>query len=179
MKFHAAWDSLEKENRNLKILTIFLCALSIFLTVTVTSTATKDPLIIERSCYSKLAKTADNAAPTEDEIRSFLERALSARFNSEPSDALELLSYKQRTFRDKEQIELVKQKMTQKVIVNEVKMNKDSITVLADRLISVQNLRSVLRFPLKVTLESTVRSEGNPYGLVLSDVEPLTEEKKE
>lgn len=179
MKFHAAWDSLEKENRNLKILTIFLCTLSIFLTVTVTSTATKDPLIVERACYSKIVKTAEGSAPTEDEITAFLEKSLAARFNSSPSDAMELLSYKQRAFRDKEQAELSKQKMTQKVIVNEVQISKDSVIVLADRLISIQNLRSILRFPLKVTLESTARTEGNPYGLVLSDVEPITEEKKE
>lgn len=178
MKFHAAWDSLEKENRNLKILSIALCTLAIFLTVAVTSTATKEPVIIERGCYSKMARSADNAKPTEQEIAAFVEKSLAARFNTEP-DNLSYLGLTQRAFRDKEQNELTKQKMTQKVIVGEIKIAKDAILVNADRLISVQNIRSVLRFPLKVNLESTERTEDNPYGLLLSNVNPIDEEKKE
>lgn len=179
MKFHAAWDSLEKENRNLKILVIFLCTLSIFLTVTVTGTATKDPLIVERTCYSKVLKTASEPVPTEEEIKIFLELALSARFDSEKSQSKDLLSLRQQGYREKEQLELKKQKMNQKLIFYDAKITKDSITVLADRLIAIENLRSVLRFPLKVQLEATERSESNPYGLVLSDVSPEGEEKKE
>lgn len=178
MKFHAAWDSLEKENRNLKILTIALCTLAIFLTVAVTSTATKEPLIVERGCYSKIATKANDAKPTELEIVAFTEKALAARFNTD-AENLDYLTQKQRAFRDKEQLELSKQVMTQRVIVSKVKVTKDAILVEADRFISIQKLRSVLRFPLKVSLESAIRTEINPYGLLLSDVEPLTEEKKE
>lgn len=177
MKFHAAWDSLEKENRNLKILTIALCTLAIFLTVAVTSTATKEPLIVERGCYSKMANKAEDAKPTEQEIMAFTEKALAARFNTD-SENQDYLTQKQKVFRDKEQIELSKQAMTQKVIVGKVKITKEAILVEADRFISIQKLRSVLRFPLKVSLESSSRTDGNPYGLLLSDVEPLTEEKK-
>ncbi|GIL18751.1 MAG: hypothetical protein BroJett040_25020 [Oligoflexia bacterium] len=178
MKFQTAWDSLEKENRNLKILTIALCTLAIFLTVAVTSTATKEPLIVERGCYSKTAKTAESAKPTEQEIVIFVEKALAARFNTDPEN-LDYLAFKQRAFRDKEQSELTKQKMTQRVIANEIKITKEAIFINADRLISVQNFRSVLRFPLKVSLESTERTDANPYGLLLSDVNPIEEEKKE
>lgn len=178
MKFHAAWDSLEKENRNLKILTIALCTLAIFLTVAVTSTATKEPVIVERGCYSKMAKTAEDAKPTEEEITAFVEKALGARFNTRP-DNLEYLAFKQRGFRDKEQIELSKQNMAQKVIVSDVKITKEVILVNADRFISIGKIRSVLRFPLKVIIESTDRTDSNPYGLLLSDVNPIEEEKKE
>lgn len=178
MKFDTAWDSLEKENRNLKILTIILCTLAIFLTVTVTSALTKDPLIIERACYSKMLEKAPSAAPTDEEIKAFLEKALAARFDSQSREQ-SLISVKQRAFREKEQSELVKQKMTQRVIINEIKIGKDSIFIEADRVISVQNLRTVLRFPLKVTLESVGRSEGNPYGLILSEINSSLEEAKE
>lgn len=178
MKFHAVWDSLEKENRNLKILTIALCTLAIFLTVAVTSTATKEPVIVERGCYSKMAATAESATQSEGEITAFTEKALGARFDTRPEN-LEYLDLKQRAFRDKEQIELSKQNMTQKVIVNEVKITKDNILVNADRLISIGKIRSVLRFPLKVSLESSDRTDSNPYGLLLSDVNPIEEEKKE
>lgn len=176
MKFDTAWDSLEKENRNLKILTIILCTLTIALTVTVTSALTKDPLIIERACYSKAANTAASAAPTEEEIKAFLEKALAARFNTRP-ESLDFLTLKQRAFREKEQSELARQAMTQKVLINDIKINKDSVSIEADRIISVQSLRTVLRFPLKVTLESIERTESNPYGLLLSEITPLTEEK--
>lgn len=178
MKFHAAWDSIEKENRNLKILTIALCTLAIFLTVAVTSTATKEPVIVERGCHSKMAATAENSKPSEEEIAAFTEKALGARFDTR-SENLEYLAFKQRAFRDKEQIELSKQNMTQKVIVNDTKVTKDAVLVTADRLISIGKIRSVLRFPLRVLLESTDRTESNPYGLLLSDVNPIEEEKKE
>lgn len=178
MKFHAAWDSLEKENRNLKILTIALCTLAIFLTVAVTSTATKEPVIVERGCYSKMAKTAENAKPTEEEISAFIEKSLGARFNTSPEN-LDFLSFKQRSFREKEQVELTKQNMTQKVIVSEVKSTNEAVLVNADRFISIGKIRSVLRFPLKVSLETTDRTDSNPYGLLLSDVNPIEEEKKE
>jgi hypothetical protein len=181
MKFQDAWDSLEKENRNLKILCLALCTLALFLTVAVTNTASKDPLIIERACYSKTLATARTQVPTSEEIQAFVEKALSARFNT-TSEGVQLLSDKQRAYREKEQLELTKQKMIQKVIVsdpkNDLKIEKDFILVNADRLISIQNLRTVLRLPLKITLESTERSEGNPYGLLLSDVVQL-EDKKE
>lgn len=176
MKFHAAWDSIEKENRNLKILVIALCCLSIFLTITVTSIATKEPVIIERACYSQRLVGAGDPNPSELEIKVFVEKAISARFNT-AAENLDLLSYRQRSFREKEQSELSKQKMNQRVVTNEVTITKDAITVNADRLISVQNLRSALRFPLKISLERTDRTESNPYGLLLSDVDPIEEAK--
>ncbi len=178
MKFDTAWNSLEKENRNLKILTIALCTLAIFLTVTLTSALTKDPLIIERACYSSAVSIASSAIPTDEEMKSFLEKSLAARFDSQ-GKGQDLLSLKQRAFREKEQSELTKQKMTQRLLINDVKINKESVFIEADRVISVQNLRTVLRFPIKVTLERVERSEGNPYGLLLSEITSISEEAKE
>jgi hypothetical protein len=125
-----------------------------------------------------MVKPAENAKPTKEEIAAFIEKALSARFDTAP-ESLEYLSFKQRTFREKEQSELLKQNMTQKVIVNDIKITKESIMVNSDRLISIGKIRSVLRFPLQINLESAERTDGNPYGLLLSDVNPIEEEKKE
>lgn len=176
MKFHVAWDSLEKENSNLKILVVSLCALALFLTVAVTNMATKTPLVFERGCATRMLPTAESP-PNDEEIKSFAEKALMARFNYEPQ-GLDYLSLKQRGFREKEQLELSKQKMKQTVIVNTVQVSKDGLVIDADRIVSVSNVRSALRFPLKVQIEMTDRSEANPYGLLLTEVSPLEEEKK-
>ncbi len=177
MKFHVAWDSLEKENRNLKVLVIVLCLLAIALAVVVMNTSVQTPLIIERSCVTRMMSTVDSK-PTEEEMKVFVEKAIAARFNFQGAD-MDLLSLKQRGFREKEQTELSKQKMKQTVLVNSVQISKDGILIDADRVISVSTIRTALRFPLKAQLELTDRSEGNPYGLVLTEVDPVGEEKKQ
>ena len=176
MKFNSAWDSVEKENRFLKALCGFLLILSLALSVAVLGTASQAPLIVERGCSSRmLSPVAD--APTNDEMKGFTEEALQARFNTKETN-VELLSLKQRGYRVTEQEELEKQKMKQVVVVNDVTVEKDGLVVDADRLISVGEIRSTFKFPLKVRLERIRRTEDNPYGLLLSDVEEIKSEVK-
>jgi hypothetical protein len=176
MKFHFAWDSLEKENRFLKSLVYMVLLLAIFLCSVLTVVGSKDPLVIERGCYSRLAVKEINL-PSDDEIKAFVEEALRARFNTGWTNSI-LLTSEQSVFRDKEQTELSKQKMRQTVVVNDVVLGKDSITVDADRLISVGEIRSSFKFPLKLQIKTESRSEGNPYGLVLSEIDEIHEVKK-
>lgn len=176
MKFHFAWDSLEKENRFLKILIFTILLLAIFLCSVLTVVGSKDPLVIERGCYSRLAAKETNL-PSDEEIKAFIEEALRARFNTGWTNSI-LLSREQNVFRDREQGELSKQKMRQTVIVNEVVLEKDSITVDADRLISVGEIRSSFKFPLKIQIKAEARSEGNPYGLILFEIDEIHEVKK-
>lgn len=176
MRFHVAWDSLEKENRALKFLSVALLILALLLTVAVMSTASDAPLIVERGCHSKMmALSADS--PNEEEMRRLTEEAVKARFNTK-AENLNFLSIQSQAFREREQSELSKQKMKQTVVVNGVEVKKDGILVDSDRLISVGDIRSTFRFPLKVRLERATRSEANPYGLILSEVETLKEEVK-
>ena len=176
MKFHASWDSLEKENHFLKAIVFVILAIAIFLCITVMAVGTKDPILIQRSCYSRMVEKSA-PQPTDDEIKAFVEEAIKARFNTGWNDAL-FLTTEQSAFKEKEQSQLSKQNMKQKVIVNSVTLDKDQITVDADRLISVGDIRSTFKFPLKVQLKSSSRSEGNPYGLVLSEITEQTEVKK-
>ncbi len=171
MKFNIAWDSLEKENRNLKILVIALLLLSISMSVAVMATSAQAPLVIERGCATKVL-TPENAHATDEEMKAFAIEALRARFNSKGGN-LEFLSFKQRGYRASEQDELGKQKMTQVVIVNDATVEKDGLIVDSDRLISVGEIRSTFRFPLKLKLEVTSRTESNPYGLILIEVDQL------
>lgn len=176
MKFNVAWDSVEKENRNLKILVVLLLLVAIFLSVAVISTSAQAPLVVERSCASRvLVPTAES--PTDEELKSFAYAALPARFNTRPENQ-DLLSLNQQSYRTTEQEELQKQKMRQVVIVNDVSVGKDGLTIDADRLISVGEIRSTFRFPLKVTLVRTHRSASNPYGLLLSEVDQIKQEVK-
>lgn len=176
MKFHVAWDSLEKENRFLKFLAFAVLLLSIFLCAVVAVVSSKDPLVILKGCYSKVIDK-EQAAATDDEIKSFVEEALKARFNSGWSNP-HLLSREQSVFREKEQTDILKQKLRQTVVVNYVELQKDSILVDADRLIAVGEIRSSFKFTLKVQIKNETRSESNPYGLILSEVEEVHEVKK-
>jgi hypothetical protein len=176
MKFNVAWDSIERENRNLKILAVLLLLLSIFLSVTVVSTAAQPPLVIERSCTSRVLNPV-GATPTDDEMKAFVAEAIPARFDSKEENQ-DLLNLKQRGFRATEQEELEKQQMRQVVIVNSVTVEKDGLSVDADRLISIGEIRSTFKFPLKVQLEKTARTPGNAYGLLLADVEQVKTEVK-
>lgn len=176
MKFNSAWDSVEKENRLLKLLCGSLLILSLALCIVVLGTTAQAPLIIERSCISRVVQPV-NELPSDNEMKSFTEAALGARFNSNGgNDAL--LTEAQQGYRAREQDELEKQKMKQVVIVNDVAIEKDSLRVDADRLISVGEVRSTLKFPLKVQLARVSRSLDNPYGLKLLDVEQIKAEEK-
>jgi hypothetical protein len=177
MKFHVAWDAMQKENLYLKFGVIGLLILAIMLTGALTKVALREPLVIERACYSKAAKVV-GGEPTDDEIKAFAKEALEARFNTDVRNST-LLSLEQQAFRDKEQLELSKQKMSQDVLVKGVEIGRAGLVVQADRVISVGDVRSAFRFPLKINVERDARSDSNPYGLVLTSVENLEKAKKE
>lgn len=168
MKFNVAWDSVEKENKYLKVMVIGLLLVAIFLCVAVMNTAAQAPLIVERACMSRVLNPV-NENPTDDEMKAFAEEAVPSRFNTTAKNS-ELLSLSQQGYRASEQDELEKQKMKQVVIVNEVMVEKDGLVIDADRLISVGEIRSTFKFPLKLGFKRTTRTEGNPYGLLLSEV---------
>ena len=155
---------------------VALLLLAISLSVAVMSTASQAPLIVERGCFSRAVSPLGDTA-TDDEMKAFAFVAVKARFDTRESN-VELLSLIQRGYRATEQDELEKQKLKQTVIVNDVVVEKDGLRVDADRLISVGEIRSTLKFPLKVQLSRVARTESNPYGLVLSDVEENKPEVK-
>lgn len=177
MKFHVAWNAMQKENFYLRSGLISLLLFSIFLVGALTKLALREPLVVERACYTKAAKMSPSE-PTDSEIKAFTKEALEARFATDFKNA-SLLSIEQQNFRTHEQTELSKQKMSQMVLVRGVQIGKDGLTVDTDRMISVGEIRSAFRFPLKLTIERTDRSEANPYGLVLTAVENLNKTKKE
>lgn len=177
MRFHVALDSLEKENQVLRFSVIGLLVLSVVLCSGILYASMKDPLVIERACYSR-SLTLANATPTKEEMAGFLEIALRERFNSD-TEEFRLLTSDQLTARNREQTELAKQKLVQKVLVNKIDIEEDGfLNIDADRFISTGDVRTVLRFPLKVEIAKIARTDSNPYGLLLTDVQPLVSNEK-
>jgi len=133
----------------------------------VASIALKPPLLIERGCITSF-KSIASLDHTDQEVEAFVRVALSQRFNSDTASIPGYLSQAEEDYRIQEQKELGSRNMTQKIIVNSVKV-KDGVGIVdTDRLISVGSVRSAFSFPLSITLSTVSRTEGNPYGLVLT-----------
>lgn len=175
MKFTTAWADVARQNVSLKFAVLALSLVSVVFGVTTAILAMKPPLIIDRSRVSRVTD-ASATKHTEAEIVAFVKEAVAQRFNTKTEGSDALISLDQRLLRSKEQDELGKRGMSQTMIVNTVKVSEKSVTVDADRLISVGKVRSAFPFPLTLTLATVDRSDINPYGLALVDVEQVKEE---
>ena len=175
MKFTSAWANVLSQNVTLRLVVLLLAFCSLFFCISTIRLAVRDPLVVERACYSKVLQPVD-PKHTDREVEAFLREAVPARFNSETTKALFLLSDEELAFRKREQDDLYKKEMRQKVIVNSVKMDGPRFTLDTDRMISIGKIRSALPFPLNIELSSTTRTEGNPYGLILKRVSQPNDE---
>jgi hypothetical protein len=176
VKFNLAWANIVKENSILKYTVLVLGAVTILLTICFTEMGLKNPLVIERGCLSTIVPLADTHH-TNAEIESFLEVALQQRFDSR-SNVETFLSGSERELKTKEQKDLQTKKLTQKISINKVLVAESGVTVDADRLISVGEIRSAFRFPLIVNVESVGRTVANPFGLILTDVKSADAKEK-
>lgn len=175
MKYTDYLAGLAKENVGLKAATLGLSFTCLVMTVAVIKFINQKPLIIERGEELRVLEAKDDVR-TDQEIVTFLKLALGQRFDTVASPNLLFLSFKEIQLREKEQIDLKSKGIRQTVIINEVKINQNKVTVDADRLLGVKNIRSAFSFPLKVEINFTDRSLTNPYGIVLASVEELREE---
>ena len=179
MSLSSIWASLAKENDYLRLYTISAIFAAATCGIGFMTLALKDPVVIERACYSKILNTMDNKR-SEDEIVNFLKIAIEMRFNTETHAPDNFLSLDQLTLRESEQDEIKRRSMKQSVLVNKVifddKLNTTTVDV--DKLISVGNIRSAFKFPVLVKFELTARTEANPYGLILTQVLEANIEKE-
>lgn len=178
MRFSTAWAKVAAQNVTLKTATAILCLVTICQLGVIASLASKDALVVERGCFSKTtgAKPSD---PTQDEIKAFLNEALSMRFDSNAYLKSGFLSLEELSAREREQATLKERQMLQRILVSNVRIENKDIIVITDRLISVGKVKSALPLNLKVTIQQTNRTEANPYGLVLISVNQLEEKKEE
>lgn len=137
----------------------------------------KDPLIIERSCETKIAEI-QSANQTREEIENFIKASLSTRFDSvTKTDPALFLTENLQLVRTKEQQELKNKNIEQKVIVRSIKSEQDKFIIEADRLISIGKIRTAVPLDLIVSVASKTRSLSNPYGLVLTLVDQVKSEQ--
>lgn len=177
MKFTVAWAKVASENSILKIVILCLSVLCVFFGASSLKLALRDPIVVERGCYSKAALVTDGKR-SSIEIESFLKEALSQRFDSQALVRNNFLSSEEQFLREKEQKDLQLRKLTQRVLLNSAAVDGGVVVVDADRLISVGDVRSAFKFPLRVKIESVTRTEWNPYGLVVSEVKTIEKEAK-
>jgi len=91
----------------------------------------------------------------------------------------QFLSESEEAKRVQEQKSLSEKKITQRILVGSIAIDKEKIKVEADKLLSVGNIRSAFLFPMTVQVQRTDRTEINPYGLILSNVTPIKVENAE
>ena len=166
MKFTHAWANIAKENLNLKAALFITSACVLLLGFATARLALKEPLVIERSCYSKNISLA-NSKPNLNEMNVFIEIALEQRFNSETVITEGYLSLEEKNNKKSEQSVLEKKSISQFLIVRKIDYLNSEVIVEADRLYSVQKVRSSFPIKLKLKLESKTRTATNPYGLIL------------
>lgn len=177
MKFSVAWANTAAQNVSLKIALMVLCFVSTALTLATARLAFRKPVIIDRGCFSSVIEGSSNEH-TPSEIETFIREAIRQRFNSDATPIPDFLSEEELAVRTQEQKELGSRGMLQVVIVRSIKTNGNSVSIDADRLISVAQIRSAFSFPLTATISSTNRTSNNPYGLqVLKFIPPKMEQK--
>ncbi len=174
MKYTEAWASVVSQNLNLKVATSILGILSLVLGMTTLKLTFKDSIIIDRGCYSKTA-TPVKDEHSKSEIEAFLKEALSQRFDSLEKPVDGLLSPDELNLRVTEQKEFESRNVKQRLVINQVTEGPDGFKVDADRVISINDVRSAFKFPLTVKLESKARSYSNPYGLLVVTAKQVEE----
>lgn len=175
MRFLSAWEGISNQNTVLKLIVAALTISLVTVAGALAFSTQKPPLVIERACFSKAAKT-QVATLTKNEIEVFFRLAVEKRFNTNAGETESYLSLMQRELRRIEQDELKNRGMKQLVFVNQVKVDGEKISLDCDRLISVGEVRSALPFRLSAKIETVERTEINPYGLVLTEIENINKE---
>lgn len=178
MRFTVAWSKVLSQNIALRFTILCLSATVIGLLVVLTKLSLRDPIVIERACFSQTLDPASTDR-TQAEISTFIKEALAQRFDTNAVLQDGFVSMEEAQFREQEQRSLKEKEMKQRVLVNQVeKISGADVMIDADRIISVGPVRSALPFALRLTISSIPRSRGNPYGLKLIQVKPREGEKK-
>lgn len=178
MKITTAWANLARNYTHLKFANVILGSCLIVLSIVCVKLSLKEPLIIEKACFTKTLNPNTDTTRKVSEIEAFIKDNLKHRFNSEVLLNKTLLSPLEFKFRKEEQKAFKKKGIIQHVIVREVQVTKDQILVNADRLLAVGKVRSALSLPLIVKIQKTARSIDNPYGLIFEKIKTVNLKKK-
>lgn len=169
MKFTEAWANVAQENVVLKFTVAGLVIANAMTAFALTTFALKKPLVIEREDKTKVANLGD-AAASESEVDRFVRETLIQRFNSNASIDENLFVTGEIKNRASEMKDMRSRNMEQRVVVNELSVSEEEITVNADRIIKVGEVKTILPFPLTIKIASVDRTTHNPYGLKIAEI---------
>ena len=176
MRLTTAWSQVATQNTVLRFSLLLVTSSLGVMTFVAAKISLRDPLVIERSCFSSVLE-AKPAAITIVEVESFVRDIVKQRFDTDAQVNGEMIALEEFRNRMKEQDEIGRRQIKQRVIVNTIKRTGDTVTVDSDRIVSVGNIRSAFIFPLTVTLSTVKRSFANPYGLVATKIISMTDQK--
>lgn len=169
MRFTEAWAGVAQVNVVLKFTVVGLVVTNVITAFALTTFALKQPLIFERGESTKSVKLA-NPAATKEEVEKFVRVALAQRFDTESSVDENIFVNGEIKNREAEAKEMNSRNMMQKIIVNRMDVSNESVTVGADRIIKVGEVKTILPFPLTVKIAAVDRTINNPYGLKVVEV---------
>ncbi len=169
MRFTTAWSDVLSQNVSLRVMHLSLSVCLVFVSIVAIQQGFKEPVVVERSCYSKMVKAA-SSQHTKEEMDAFVRMALSQRFDTGIEASPEVIGQDELGFKKQEQQDLTSKNMIQRILVGKTEALGDTVKVEADRVIAVGLVRSALAFPLTVTVASTTRTDSNPYGLLVTRV---------
>mgnify|MGYP001144748715 CR=1 FL=1 len=167
------------ERSSLKIAVICLSLVSLTFGVMLALDLSREPVVIDRACETNLVKTG-SAAQTNEEVEAFVKEAVALRFNSAvEKDPIAYMTQDLFIARAKEQEELKRGGVDQRLIVRAVKLEGSNFVIEADRLVAVQKVRSAIPIRMVAKVSSKDRSVTNPYGLVLTSIDQQKEVKND
>ncbi len=177
MKFSQAHVKDAFERSALKLALIGLSVISLTFSILLGLDLSKAPLIIERACETNLLEVS-STSQSQEEVLAFMREAVGLRFDSTVSrDPSAFMVQDLFAARSKEQDELKRGAVDQRLIVRSIRFEKDHFTIEADRLVAVGKARSAIPITLTARISSKNRSLSNPYGLVLTSIEQIREGK--
>lgn len=176
MKFKEVWANALYANSILKVTSVILGFVTVILTFAIIRLGLRDPIVIERACFSKVV-VPSKLSHTREEIESFVRSAVDCRFNPDCNESKALISTSEILNRNKEQDDLKNKNITQKIVVNSLKVDGNKVNVDADRILAAGKVKSIFTFPLQLDLVETERMASNPYGLLLGRVSLVKEGK--
>ena len=177
MKFFDVWHDIAKQNKVHKFVSSLLTFFTFCLIILIFKVSANPPLLIERGCETKAVKPS-NSKHTTIEVKEFLYKAMSSRFNS---SSIEYLSFIARTEAEKKAAELsglIDKGVSQDLILRNISISEGKAKIAADRLLSYKKVRAATAIELDISFEKVKRTPENPYGLLLTSVK-IVEEKNE
>lgn len=176
MKFVSVWARTAVENVTLKVAACLLALVAVFQLMAILVLSSRSALVVERVCYSRVAK-ASSPKHTSEEIQAFLSEALPMRFSTNEAIRESHLSPEQTAAKTREEEAMRAKQISQKFVFSEASVSEKEIVAIGDRIISLGAAKSVLPLKVKVSVAATARSEANPYGLILTEVSQIDKEK--